>query len=123
VARPEAAERALSFAIAAAIDDLCREMERYHARQEQRQRLTRCILAADRLIRELEDLSRAGLPVPAGWQPRLDRFVAALPAGLDADLRAGMDPNPLLDQVREIEERLYQLKLGEWALAFAQQEC
>jgi hypothetical protein len=120
VARPETAARELPFAIAEAIDDMCREMDRYQARQERRQHLTRCIMAADGLIEDLQGLVLAGRPVPSGWQPRLDRFRDDLPPGLEADLRAGEEPNPLLDQVMEVEERLFQLKLGEWALAFTE---
>jgi hypothetical protein len=120
VPRPETPERELSLAIAEAIDEICREMERYHVRQEQRQHLTRCIVAADRLIEDLEDLGQAGHPVPPAWQPRLDLLLADLPPDLRADLRAGGLPDRLLDQVRLIEERLFQLKLGEWALAFEQ---
>src|SRR5215467_13190982 len=72
----------LSSAIAAALDDICQDLERYHVRQEQRLQLARCIAAADDLIEELQGLSLAGSAVPPGWQSRLDRFVEALPAGV-----------------------------------------
>jgi hypothetical protein len=113
----------LSTAIAAALDDICQDMERYQARQEQRLHLGRCITAADELVEQLEGLSLAGASVvPADWQPRLDRFVGALPAGVAGDLRSGGDPNRLLDQVFAIEERLFRLKLGEWAQRFDLEE-
>jgi hypothetical protein len=113
----------LSSAIAAALDDMCQDLERYQARQEQRLQLARCIAAADELIEELEGLSLAGAAeVPAGWQPRLDRFVESLPAGVAGDLRSGAEPNRLLDQVFAIEERLFRLKLGEWAQRFDREE-
>ncbi len=90
----------LSSAIAEALDDMCQDLERYQVRQEQRLRLTRCIAAADELIQELEGLSLAGRPdVPGALQSRLDRFVEALPAGVGRELRAGTDPNRLLDEV------------------------
>jgi hypothetical protein len=109
----------LSSAIAAALDDICRDLERYRARREQHLQLGRCIAAADRLIDELQGLSLAGgSEVPAGWQPRLDGFVAELPAGVADRLRSGSEPYRLLDEVFAIEERLFRLKLGEWARAF-----
>jgi hypothetical protein len=115
VAEP-AAEAHLSSAIAAALDEICEDLERYHVRQEQRLQLARCIAAADELIEELEGLSLAGsTTVPPGWQARLDRFVEGLPAGVAGRLRCGFEPNRLLDQVFAIEERLFRLKLGEWA--------
>jgi hypothetical protein len=109
----------LPSAIAAALDDMCEDLERFQARHEQRLRLTRCISAADELIEDLEGLTLAGRPVvPAEWQDRLDRFAGALPPGVAGDLRTDSEPDRLLDQVFAIEERLYRLKLGEWALAF-----
>jgi len=106
----------LSSAIAAALDDICEDLERYHVRQEQRLQLARCIAAADELIEELEGLSLSGsAAVPAGWQLRLDRFAECLPPGVADDLRSGGEPNRLLDQVFAIEERLFRMKLGEWA--------
>jgi hypothetical protein len=115
VAQP-ATEARLSSAIAAALDEICEDLERYHVRQEQRLQLARCIAAADELIEELEGLSLAGSTVvPSGWQARLDRFVEGLPAGVAGDLRTGGEPNRLLDQMFAIEERLFRLKLGEWA--------
>jgi hypothetical protein len=123
VAEPAIGDVRLSSAIAAALDDMCRDLERYQARQERRERLTRCIDAADELIEELEGVSLAGWPlVPADWQPRLDRFSAGLPPGVAVELRSGTAPCRLLDQVFEIEERLFRLKLGEWALALDERE-
>lgn len=111
--------RRLPKAIAAALDDMCQDMERFQVRQERRKLLTRCIAAADELIGELEDLGMAGDdPVPARWQPRLDRFTGSLPPDVAGELRCGTRPTRLLDEVFAIEERLYRLKLGEWALAF-----
>jgi hypothetical protein len=115
----EPGARLLSSAIAAALDDMCQDLERYHARQERRLQLTRCISAADQLIEDLEALSLTGQPVvPGRWQSRLDRFVEGLPPGVAGELRTGTEPNRLLDQVFAIEERLFRLKLGEWARAF-----
>lgn len=109
----------LSTAIAAALDDICQDLERYQARQEERLHLGRCIAAADELVEQLEGLSLAGAPeVPPDWQQRLDRFVHGLPAGVAGDLRAGSEPHHLLDQVFAIEERLFRMKLGEWAQRF-----
>ena len=106
----------LSSAIAAALDDICQDLECYQVRHEQRLQLGRCIAAADELIEELQVLSLGGSPaVPPGWQSRLDRFVQSLPGWVAGDLRAGCAPGRLLDQVFEIEERLFRLKLGEWA--------
>ena len=106
----------LSSAIAAALDDICQDLERYQTRHEQRLQLGRCVAAADELIEELQVLSLAGSPaVPPDWQSRLDRFAQCLPDGVAGDLRAGCAPGRLLDQVFEIEERLFRLKLGEWA--------
>ena len=111
-----ATEAHLSSAIAAALDDMCQDLERFHVRQEQRIQLARSIAAADALIEELEGLSLAGsTAVPSGWQARLDRFADCLPVGVAGDLRCGGEPNRLLDQVFAIEERLFRLKLGEWA--------
>jgi hypothetical protein len=118
VPNPEAAARELTSAIAAAIDDLCDDLERYQARQEQRRRLTACIVQADRLIEDLEGLSLAERPVPSGWQRRLDRFAGQLPPGMGAALRAGDGPMRLVHQVTGIEEELFRLRLGEWAQAF-----
>jgi hypothetical protein len=115
VAQP-ATEARLSSAIAAALDEICEDLERYHVRQEQRLQLARCIAAADELIEELEGLSLAGSAVvPPGWQARLDRFAGSLPVGVASGLQSGGEPNRLLDQVFAIEERLFRLKLGEWA--------
>jgi hypothetical protein len=108
----------LPSALAEAVDEVCREMERYHARWERRQRLTRCVNAADELIRELQDLLLAGRQVPASWQARLDRFLGQLPPDVRLELRAPAEPLVLLDRVVEVEERLFRLKLGEWALVF-----
>jgi len=106
----------LSSAIAAALDDMCEDLERYQARQEQRLQLARCIAAADELVERLEGLSLTGAAaVPPEWQPQLDRLVEDLPDGVADGLRSGGDPNRLLDEVFEIEERLFRLKLGEWA--------
>jgi hypothetical protein len=106
----------LSTAIAAALDEMCEDLERYQARKEQRVQLARCIAAADELVEELEALSLAGVPeVPPGWQLRLDRFVERLPGGVAGRLRSGCEPDRLLDEVFAIEERLFRLKLGEWA--------
>jgi hypothetical protein len=106
----------LSTEIAAALDEMCEDLERYQARQEQRVQLARCIAAADELVEELEALSLASVPeVPRGWQVRLDRFVEILPCGVAGPLRSGVEPNRLLDEVFAIEERLFRLKLGEWA--------
>jgi len=119
VAETATGDQRLPSAIAAALDDMCQDLERFQARREQRLRLTRCISAADELIEELEGLSLAGRDqVPDAWQQRLDRFADALPAGVSGELRSGTEPNRLLDQVFAIEERLFRLKLGEWALAF-----
>ena len=113
-----AGERLLSSAIAAAIDDMCPDLERYQARLQQRVHLSRCIAAADELIDELQGLDLAGEPaVPAAWQARLDRFADGLPPGVAGELQAGIEPARLLDHLFEIEERLFRLKLGEWALA------
>lgn len=115
--------RRLSSAIAEALDDMCEDLERYRARREQRLQLGRCIAAADRLIDELQGLSLAGgSEVPAEWQPRLDGFVGELPAGAALRLRSGTEPCRLLDEVFAIEERLFRLKLGEWARAFENEE-
>ena len=109
----------LSAAIAAALDDICQDLECYQERQEQRLQLGRCIAAADELIEELEGLSLSGCAaVPPGWQSRLDRFAGGLPVGVAGHLRTGGEPNRLLDQVFAIEERLFRLKLGEWAQRF-----
>lgn len=119
MAQPPNGARLLSSAIAAALDDMCQDLERYHARQEQRLQLTRCISAADELIEDLEGLCLAAEPVvPGRWQARLDRFVDGLPPGVTGELRSGTEPTHLLDQVFAIEERLFRLKLGEWARAF-----
>ena len=115
MAEPALREVRLSSAIAVALDDICRDLERYHERQEQRLQLARCIAAADELIEELEGLSLADSAVPPGWQSRLDRFVDALPPGVAGDLRSGGEPNRLLDEVFAVEERLFRLKLNEWA--------
>jgi hypothetical protein len=119
VGKPAIDAQRLPSAIAAALDDMCEDLERVHARHEQRLQVTRCISAADELIEELEGLSLAGwIAVPDAWQPRLDRFVASLPPGVADQLRTGGEPNRLLDQVFAIEETLFRLKLGEWARAF-----
>lgn len=118
MSKPEAAARELTSAIAAAIDDLCDDLERYQARQERRRRLSACILRADRLIEDLEGLSLAERPVPGGWQRRLDRFTGQLPPGFGVTLRAGDGPMRLVHQVIEIEEELFRLRLGEWARTF-----
>jgi hypothetical protein len=116
VTEPAADVLQLSSAIAAALDDICQDLEGYQMRQVRRLQLGRCIAAADELIEELEGLSRAGATVvPPAWQPRLDRFAEGLPAGVASDLRSGREPRRLLDQVFMIEERLFRLKLGEWA--------
>ena len=116
---PGAGDRLLSSAIAAALDDICQDLERYQARQERRLQLMRCISAADQLIADLEGLSLGGQrEVPGAWQPRLDHFVDGLPAGVTGELRSGSEPGRLVDQVFAIEERLFRLKLGEWARAF-----
>lgn len=113
-----AVEEHLSTAIAAALDEMCEDLDRYQARQERRLRLARCIAAADELVEELEALSLAGVPeVPRGWQLRLDRFAESLPAGVAGRLRSGVEPNRLLDEMFAIEERLFRMKLGEWAQA------
>lgn len=102
----------LSSAIAAALDEMCDDLERYGTRL----RLGRCIAAADQLVEELEALSLSGVSeVPAAWQARLDGFAGILPAGVTGVMRAGGDPNRLLDEVFAIEERLFRMKLGEWA--------
>ena len=119
-AEPGAGDRLLSSAIAAALDDMCQDLERYQARRERRLQLVRCISAADRLIADLEGLSLAGQrEVPGAWQPRLDDFLDELPAGVTGELRSGSEPKRLVDQVFAIEERLFRLKLGEWARAFS----
>jgi hypothetical protein len=118
VAKLDIAPAGLPSALAEAIDDVCREMERYHARWERRQRLTRCVNAADELIGDLQDLALAGRPVPAAWQARLDRFLGQLPPEVRLELHVPAEPVGLLDRVVEIEERLFRLKLGEWALVF-----
>jgi hypothetical protein len=119
VAESAAGDLRLSSAIVAAIDDMCQDLERYEVRQQQRLRLTRCIAAAAELIEELEGLCLAGRSaVPRGWQSRLDRFMDTLPPGVAGELRSGTLPTRLLDQVFEIEERLFRLKLGDWARAF-----
>lgn len=108
--------RPLSSLIAAAIDEMCNDLERYQLRQTERLRLTYCIAAADELIEDLEGLSLAGqTAVPAAWQTRLDHFASQLPSGAAGELRAGVAPTCLLDQVFDVEERLFRLKLGEWA--------
>jgi len=124
VAEPAIGDLRLSSAIAGALDDMCRDLERFQARQEQRALLGRCIDAADDLIEALEGISLAGWPVvPADWQPLLDRFAEQLPPGVRPDeLRSGGAPCGLLDQIFEIEERLFQLRLGEWALVFERAE-
>jgi len=118
VANPQSAPAGLPSAIAEAIDEVCQEMERYHARLEERQHLTRCVSATDELIQDLQGLALAGRSVPGAWRGRLDRFLGDLPAGVAVGLRVETEPVRLLDQVIEIEERLFRLKLGEWALAF-----
>ena len=116
VVEPASGPRQLSSAIAAALDDICLDLERYQVRQERRLQLARCIAAADELVEELEGLSLAGATaVPAGWRTRLDRFVEGLPPGVAGELRTGGSPGELLDRVFVIEERLFRLKLGEWA--------
>jgi hypothetical protein len=115
VAEP-ARDRELSSAIAAAIDDICQDLARYRARQEQRLHLTRCIAAADALIEDLRELRLAGSQiVPADWQPRLEEFSALLPPGLAAGVRPGAEASLALDRVFHIEERLFRIKLDEWA--------
>src|ERR1051326_4229332 len=109
---------ALPTAIAAAIDDLCRDLERYHVRREQRLHLTDCIASADLLIEDLEGLTLAGAAhPPADWEARLDDLAARLPDGVARRLDGTREPATLLDQLFAIEEDLYRLKLGEWARA------
>ncbi|HLH71025.1 MAG TPA: hypothetical protein VKY90_18900 [Candidatus Dormibacteraeota bacterium] len=104
--------------IAAAIEEMCEDLERYRARQARRLQVERCIALADRLIDDLERLSLMGATeVPPTWRRRLERFVRELPAGTSADLEAGVSPTVLLDQVFAVQEQLFQMKLGEWAQA------
>lgn len=110
----ELAPRPLSTELVAAIEDLCRDLDRYHTRQGRRLNLTRCLEVADQLIEGLGDLVRAGsTAVPAAWQPRLDRFARGLPAGAAVELRAGVEPEMLLDQLIAVEESLLGLQLSD----------
>jgi hypothetical protein len=123
VAESATSARQLSSAIAAALDDICEDLDRYRARRERHLRLALGIAAADRLIDELEGLALSGCAsVPVDWQPRLDGFVGGLPAGVADGLRSGTDPCRLLEEVFAIEERLFRLKLGEWARAFVPED-
>jgi hypothetical protein len=102
--------------IAAAIEDMCEDLERYRARQAHRLQIERCIAMADQLVDDLERLSLIGAPeVPSTWRRRLERFVRELPAGASADLEAGVPPTVLLDRVFAVQEQLFQMKMGEWA--------
>src|SRR5689334_1610162 len=104
--------RPLSSAIAEALDDMCRELERYGRRQERRLSLARSVEAADRLIDDLRALVLAGEPaVPAGWRVRLDDLLAGLPPGVAGDLRTGGAPGRLLEELFAIEEGLFRLEL------------
>ena len=111
----------LPSAIAAAIDDLCRDLERYHVRQEQRLHLSECIAEMDLLIEEAEDLSQSGgAGVPPEWRVRLDGLARRLPADVAVGLDAAVEPSLLVDRLFAVEEKLYRLRLGEWAKAFEQ---
>lgn len=119
--RPVAEPSPLPSAIAAAIDDLCRDLERYHVRQEQRLHLSECIAETDLLIEEAEDLGDAGgTGMPPEWRVRLDGLARRLPAEVAASLDAGGEPCLLVDRLFAVEEKLYRLRLGEWARAFEQ---
>jgi hypothetical protein len=120
------APRPLSSEIVAAIEELCEGLDRFHTRQGRRVRLTRCLELADELIRDLRELGLTGsTAVPAEWQPRLDRFARGLPApphetagfagtpgaGAAVELRAGVEPARLLEQIFDVEEELLWLQL------------
>lgn len=120
MAEPTTEPAPLSPAVAAALDDMCRDLDRYRLRQRRRVQLRRGVAGADQLIGELERLVLAGRPVvPVEWQPWLDRLAAALPPGVAADLRCGGPPARLRDEVLTMEERLFELLLDGWPEAAA----
>ncbi|HZU15773.1 MAG TPA: hypothetical protein VFD01_04080 [Candidatus Dormibacteraeota bacterium] len=102
--------------IAAAIEDMCEDLERYRARQAHRLQVERCIAMADRLVDDLERLSLMGVTeVPPAWRQRLERLARELPVGTSADLEVGVSPTVLLDRVFAVQDQLFQMKIGEWA--------
>ncbi|HZV53049.1 MAG TPA: hypothetical protein VFD49_25205 [Candidatus Dormibacteraeota bacterium] len=102
--------------IAAAIEDMCEDLERYRARQAHRLQVERCIAMADRLVDDLERLSLMGVTeVPPTWRRRLEQLARELPAGVSHDFEVGVSPTVLLDQIFAVQEQLFHTKMGEWA--------
>ena len=71
------------------------------------------IVEIDRMLDELETMNLSGRRrVPLGWEPRLQRFLASIPAGCRQELRGNISPNRLMDSLYEIQDRLLDLKIG-----------
>jgi hypothetical protein len=93
------------------------EMTADRRAQEQRQRralvLERGIRALDVLIDDLEQLNMCQKRrVPPSWQARLALVTRQMPIGLYSDLKVGVSPMRLLNEVYELQEQLFQLKSG-----------
>lgn len=73
------------------------------------------ISAIDTMLTELEEMNvRGRRRVPRNWSARLARLVAAVPAEVTClpDLRSNIAPTRLMDGLFELQDALFDLKVG-----------
>lgn len=103
-------------ALAAAIEEMCQDLERYGERNALRRRLDRCVTGVEGLVRELEPLADRGERLPSDLRARLDALAGELPAPLGAGLAAS-EPADLVPRLVQVEEELFSRILGDLARA------
>jgi hypothetical protein len=82
----------------------------------ERWRVTNPIRVIDGMLEELEQMNlRRARRVPITWEPRLALLAANLPPAVQADpaeLRAGVSPNRLIEALFDVQDQLFDLKVG-----------
>lgn len=95
--------------------DLAIDLVNALRRRRSQARVALPLRLADDLLVDLEELNLGGRRrVPVGWEPRLARLVAALPAEVSdlPELRTNILATRLMDSLFELEDRLLDLKVG-----------
>jgi hypothetical protein len=103
-------------ALAAAIEEMCQDLERYGERNALRRRLDHCVTVVEELVGELEPLAERGERLPPDLRARLDALAGELPAPLGAGLAAS-EPADLVVLLVQVEEELFARILGNLAHA------
>ncbi|MDQ6900497.1 MAG: hypothetical protein M3072_13500 [Candidatus Dormibacteraeota bacterium] len=93
------------------------------ARRHRWLRVQEPISLIDIMLNDLENMNLLGVKrVPPGWEARLTRLRELLPFSCVSDLRARVAPARLMEALFEIQDQLFDLKIGPARRALLERE-